>query len=69
MTSTGAYPPGCTQRHVDEASPGYWEEPLTEADELENHIDALMQKAETGEQWAEICRLEAMLVEMRERER
>jgi len=24
--STGAYPPGCTQRYVDEASPGYWDD-------------------------------------------
>lgn len=30
MTSTGAYPPGCTQRDVDEAQPGYWDPPQQE---------------------------------------
>lgn len=31
MTSTGAYPPGCTQRDVDEAQPGYWDDPYLPA--------------------------------------
>lgn len=32
--STGAYPPGCTQRDVDEAAPGYWDE-----EEVEEEYD------------------------------
>lgn len=63
--NTGAYPPGCTQTECDQAQPGYWDEPLSETDELESHIDALMQAAESGEQWAEICRLEEILINLR----
>lgn len=33
-------------------------------EEIQSEIDALIPKAETGEQWAEICRLEALMVEL-----
>jgi hypothetical protein len=52
--STGAYPPGCTQRHVDEASPGYWEDDDDEqlywesADEYDPEPEEM-----TEEDWAE----------------
>jgi hypothetical protein len=32
------------------------------ADELQAEIERLIPKAETGEQWAEICRLEAEMI-------
>jgi hypothetical protein len=37
-------------------------------EELEAEIDELMTKAETGEQWAEICHLEVMLEEIKRTE-
>jgi hypothetical protein len=33
--NTGAYPAGCTQRDVDMAQPGYWDEPDDERSENE----------------------------------
>jgi hypothetical protein len=33
-------------------------------EDIQAEIDALIPKAETGEQWAEICRLEALMVEI-----
>lgn len=33
-------------------------------EELQSEIESLIRKAETGEQWAEICRLEAVMVDM-----
>lgn len=38
MSKTGGYPPGCTQRHVDEAAPGYWDEPQEEGPEEERNL-------------------------------
>jgi hypothetical protein len=58
----GYLPDGCTQRECDEAQPGYWDEPPSEAEELASEIDRLMQTAESGEDWAHICKLETMLI-------
>ena len=33
-------------------------------EQLKNEINRLMPKAETGEDWAEICRLEAEVVKL-----
>lgn len=38
--NTGAYPPGCTQRDVDEAQPGYWDERPALASEEEEAAEA-----------------------------
>lgn len=36
------------------------------ATEIQERIDRLIPHAETGEQWAEICRLEALMIEVAE---
>jgi hypothetical protein len=33
-------------------------------EQIQNLIERLIRTAETGEQWAEICRLEQIMVEM-----
>jgi hypothetical protein len=38
---------------------------MTQADRIQGQIDQLIPKAETGEQWAEVCRLEAELIALR----
>lgn len=36
----------------------------TTVEQLQSEIDIVMRTAETGEQWAEICRLEAIMIDM-----
>lgn len=50
--------------------PDYGDEPMIEDEvaDLMDELDRLAQKAETSEQWAEICRIEAVLVEMKHRD-
>jgi hypothetical protein len=40
MNRYGNLPPGCTDRDVDEASPGYWEEPMDHHNEPPGMDDA-----------------------------
>lgn len=43
MTSTGAYPPGCTQRDVDMAAPGYFdEEEMSELDQVYEELSVAL---------------------------
>lgn len=48
--STGAYPPGCTQRDVDETAPGYWDEDEQEYWESADEYDPEPEDM-TNEDW------------------
>lgn len=38
-------PPGCTDRDIDEASPGYWDEPEDECEHEDYEVDILIGRA------------------------
>ena len=47
---------------------GMKQETVISANQIKNLIDKLISKAETGEQWAEICDLEVQMIEAQKRE-
>lgn len=52
--NTGAYPPGCTQRDVDMAAPGYWDS--SEPDECETKAPCPACGGDGGhETWGAFC--------------
>jgi hypothetical protein len=50
---------------TDRAAEQLDSDPADELDELLDHLDQLTQKASCGADWAEICRLESSLIELK----